>query len=307
MHERDAPAATPRIVVTGSSGQVGWELLRALSLVGDVIGLGREELDLGNPVALERRIAAICPNVIVNAAAYTSVDRAENEPDVARQINTEAVGVLGAAARRCGALLVHYSTDYVFDGTKQEAYLESDVTNPISIYGLTKRDGEIALRSSGCDHLILRTSWVYAARGRNFLLTMLRLACERPELRVVDDQHGAPTWARTIADATTHMVHRSLLERRDSRFESATVNLTAAGSTSWHGFAGEIVRLARLQHLLPPGQRPVVLRIPSSEYPTPARRPYNSVLDLGTLASRYGLHPPRWEAALRMCLEEVRS
>lgn len=307
MHEHDAPAATPRIVVTGSSGQVGWELLRALSLVGDVIGLGREELDLGNPVALERKIAAIRPDVIVNAAAYTSVDGAENEPDVARQINTEAVGVLGAAARRCGALLVHYSTDYVFDGTKQEAYFESDVMNPISIYGRTKRDGEIALRSSGCDHLILRTSWVYAARGRNFLLTMLRLACERSELRVVDDQHGAPTWARTIADATMHMVHRSLLERRDSRFESVTVNLTAAGSTSWHGFAVEIVRLARLQHLLPPGQEPAVLRIPSSEYPTPARRPCNSVLDLGKLASRYDLHPPRWDAALRMCLEEIRS
>lgn len=297
----------PRIAVTGAGGQVGWELLRSLSVLGDVRALTREECNLARPEALGGILRRIEPDVIVNAAAYTAVDLAEAEPDAARRVNDEAVGVLGTIARSCGALLLHYSTDYVFDGTKPGAYAESDATSPINVYGASKLGGEAALQASGCDHLVLRTSWVYARRGKNFLLTVLRLARERSELRIVDDQRGAPTWARTIADATAHIALQALRERLQGRFESSILNLTASGSTSWHGFATTIVEQAVALGLLDAAKTPRIVPITSAEYPTPAKRPSNSVLSLQALAERYGIVPPRWDSAVALCMDEMRG
>jgi len=277
-----------RILLTGPTGQVGWELAPRLAALGEVVALDRSALDLADAGVLRARVRDVRPDVIVNAAAYTAVDRAESEPELALAINGVAPGVLAEEAKRLGALLVHYSTDYVFDGTKEGAYVEDDATNPLSVYGRTKLDGERAIRASGCRHLILRTSWVYASRGHNFLLTMLRLGAERPELRVVDDQRGAPTWARDIAGATVTLLAKP---------PNGLFHLTAAGETTWHGFACEIMRLA--------GRKAVVHRIRSNEYPAAARRPANSLLDNHRLRAAAGIVMPAWDESLTRCLAGV--
>ena len=289
-----------RILLTGASGQVGWELARALAPLGEVIGLDRSRLDLAQPDALRETVRAIAPTAIVNAAAYTAVDRAESEPEVARTINAIAPGVLAEEAQRLDAILVHYSTDYVFDGAKPEPYVESDSTNPLGVYGRTKLEGERAIGASGCRHLTLRTSWVYGARGHNFLLTMLRLARERRQLRIVDDQIGAPTWSREIAQATAALLARPELAARGAE---GLYHLTASGSTSWYGFAQAIFgspEMARLR-VAPPA----IEAIPTSAYPTPAQRPLNSRLDCGRLFSRARVRLVAWDEALARCLAEV--
>jgi dTDP-4-dehydrorhamnose reductase len=279
-----------KILLTGRTGQVGWELAPRLAPLGEVTALDRLAVDLANPGAIRARVREHRPDVIVNAAAYTAVDRAESEPGRAGAINALGPAVLAEEAKTFGALLIHYSTDYVFDGTKPVPYTEDDEPNPLNVYGRTKLEGERAIRASGCRHLILRTSWVYASRGHNFLLTMLRLGAERPELRVVDDQRGAPTWARDIAAATV----RLLAQPPEGLF-----HLTAAGETTWHGFACEIMRLA--------GLAPVVHRIRSAEYPTPAQRPANSLLANGRLQAAAEVVMPPWEESLKSCLAERQS
>jgi dTDP-4-dehydrorhamnose reductase len=277
-----------KCLLTGPTGQVGWELAPRLAALGEVVALDRSALDLADADAIRARVRELRPAAIVNAAAYTAVDRAETEPDLAFAINAAAPGVLAEEAKRIDALLVHYSTDYVFDGTKEGAYVEDDAPNPLSVYGRSKLEGERAIQASGCRHLILRTSWVYASRGRNFLLTMLKLGAERPELRVVADQRGAPTWARDIAEATLKL----LVDPPAGLF-----HLTAAGETTWYDFACEIMRRA--------GLAPVVYRIGSDEYPTAARRPANSVLDNARLRAAARIVMPAWKDGVMRCFAEM--
>jgi dTDP-4-dehydrorhamnose reductase len=289
-----------RILLTGANGQVGWELHRALAPLGEVIALDRSRLDLSRPDALRKTVRAIAPDAIVNAAAYTAVDRAESEPELARAINAIAPGILAEEAHRLDAVLVHYSTDYVFDGTKPEPYTESDSPNPLSVYGRTKLEGERAIGASGCRHLTLRTSWVYGTRGSNFLLTMLRLARERRQLRIVDDQIGAPTWCREIAQATA-----ALLARPDLAAPGigGLYHLTARGATSWFGFAQAIFESPEMARIgVTP---PAIEAIPTSAYPTPARRPANSRLDCARLERRAGVRPAAWDAVLPRALAEL--
>jgi dTDP-4-dehydrorhamnose reductase len=292
-----------RLLVTGARGQVGWELARGLMPLGEVFALERSGCDLARPETLEQVVEALAPDVIVNAAAYTAVDRAESEEQLAMTVNAVAVGELARLARRCNALMVHFSTDYVFDGSKDGAYLESDPTCPINAYGRSKLAGERALLESGADGLVLRTSWVYAARGGNFLRTMLRLGREREQLAVVADQFGAPTWARNIADATAHVVARAQRERAECGFESAVLNLAASGSTSWHGFAQAIFARAASAGVELKVSR--VDPIPSAAYPVPARRPANSRLSGAAIEARYGLAMPDWGTALTRCIEDL--
>ncbi|TVT47846.1 MAG: dTDP-4-dehydrorhamnose reductase [Denitromonas halophila] len=293
-----------KLLVTGATGQVGWELARSLMPLGDVVALDRAACDLSDPQAAAAVVAGYAPDVIVNAAAYTAVDKAESEPELAYRINAEAVGALADTARELGALLVHYSTDYVFDGSKDAPYTETDATAPLNVYGASKLAGEQAIAASGCDHLILRTTWVYAARGQNFVATMLRLFAEREALRVVGDQHGAPTWARNIADATAGLICWAQTATASGDPVQRTFNLSAAGETTWHGFAEEIHRLA--VHRWP--DHPWTLReiesIPTSAYPTPAARPHNSRLDSARLAEDTRIVMPHWRDALQRCLEE---
>lgn len=293
-----------KILISGCDGQVGWELRRSMSVLGEVFALNRQQMDLSAPGNAAIVIARIAPDVIVNAAAYTAVDKAESEEALATQINAGAVGELAVAAREVNALLVHYSTDYVFDGSKEGAYSEVDATAPLSAYGRSKHAGEHAIASAGGDWLTFRTTWVFGARGKNFLRTMLRLAASREELSVVGDQYGAPTSARMIADATAQVVAQSMRERQSSEFESGLYNLTAAGSTTWHGFAEAIIDAVR-------ERRPsdVVTRriesISTSEYPTPARRPLNSLLDNSKLVSRFGIYRPDWRVAMQCVLDDL--
>ncbi|MEW6590720.1 MAG: dTDP-4-dehydrorhamnose reductase [Pseudomonadota bacterium] len=284
-----------RILLTGVNGQMGWELRRTLAPLGEVIAADRKVLDLADTAHIRSQVAALAPDLIVNPAAYTAVDQAESEPALAYAINAAAPGELAA----CGVPLVHFSTDYVFDGRKGDAYTEADAPNPLGVYGASKRAGEDAVAQAGTPHLILRTSWVYGLRGRNFLLTMQRLARERETLSVVDDQFGAPTWSRLVAEATALVVAR-WLGRGDLAADAGVYHLTCSGRTSWHGFAAAILadltgrgetRLARLG------------AIPTSGYPTPAARPANSTLDCSKLAATFGVRLPDWDAALALCLE----
>jgi len=283
-----------RILLTGVNGQVGWELQRTLAPLGEVIAADRSVLDLSDTASIRRGVAAIAPDLIVNPAAYTAVDKAESEPELAHAINALAPAELAA----CGVPLVHFSTDYVFDGRKAGAYTEDDTPNPLGVYGATKLAGDLAVQRAGTPYLILRTSWVYGLRGRNFLLTMQRLARERESLAVVDDQFGAPTWSRLIAEATALVVAR-WLERPDRNAVSGTYHLTCGGRTTWHGFTAAI-----LAHLAQTETKLAKLNaIPTTAYPTPAARPTNSQLDCDKLAATFGVRLPDWENALALCLD----
>lgn len=285
-----------RVLVCGHNGQVAQALETQLAGLGEIHLLGRDQLDLAQPEALREPLRQLAPGLIINAAAYTAVDQAETEPDTAFAINAQAPGVLAEEALRLGAPLIHYSTDYVFDGEKATPYNEQDVPNPLGVYGRSKLAGEQAIAAVGGAHLILRTSWVYSLHGRNFLLTMQRLLQEKPQLRVVDDQIGAPTWATTIALST-----RVLIERWQAGRAGAwgTYHLAAQGQTSWFGFAQAIGEQLKARGL-PCAE---LLPIPSSEYPTPARRPANSRLDCSRLAREWGVTLPHWQQALIDCLK----
>jgi len=294
-----------RLLVTGSNGQVGGELRRSLAAIGDVIAMDRTACDLARPGELPRIIQEAKANVIVNAAAYTAVDQAEEEEQLATLVNGVAVGVLATEARKGGALFIHYSTDYVFDGNKDSPYTEDDPPNPINAYGRSKLAGERAARQSGGDYLILRTSWVFAARGRNFLQTVLRLACERDELSIVADQIGAPTWARHIADATALIIQRACRERSEDKFASGILNLTAGGANSWCGFAEAILDQITMNRKGVHWNRPKIRTIASSQYPRPAARPKNSRLAGERLRNRFGIALPEWHEGLALCMQEV--
>jgi dTDP-4-dehydrorhamnose reductase len=290
-----------RILVTGASGQIGWELQRSLATLGKITALDRAGMDLSDPDSIVRAIRESKPEIIVNAAAYTAVDKAESEAALAMRVNGEAPGIMAREAKRIGALLVHYSTDYVFDGAKSSPYVESDRPNPVNSYGRSKLAGEEAIRGSGAPHLIFRTSWVYAARGSNFVRTMLRLARERPELRIVNDQTGAPTSAKSIAEMTAQV----LKDVARARENGGLYHFTAAGSVSWFGFAEAI--FAEAKSRFADFKAPRLVPIPSSEYSLPARRPANSRLDCSKIAATFGIAPPSWDAALRQCLEEMEN
>ena len=292
--------ATPlKILISGKTGQVAVELQKQLGDVAELIVLGRDELDLSQPEQIRAQVRAHRPDLIINAGAHTAVDQAESEPDLAFAINGTAPGVFAEEAKALGIPLIHYSTDYVFDGSKPGPYTEDDPTGPLGVYGKSKLAGEQAITAVGGQHLILRTSWVYSTHGKNFLLTMQRLLPEKTELRVVADQIGAPTWAGTIARST-----RALIERWQAGQAGAwgVYHLTAAGETSWFGFTQAIA-----EHLTAQGKTCATLEpIPASAYPTPAARPQNSRLDCSRLAREWQVSQPDWRAALDECVTEER-
>jgi dTDP-4-dehydrorhamnose reductase len=302
----------PKILLTGKDGQVGAELLRFLPQLGEVLAFDRQELDLSKPDDLRRMIRTVRPNLIVNAAAYTAVDQAEKEEAVARAINADAPALMAEEAKKIGAGLVHYSTDYVFDGSKNSPYEETDRTNPLNVYGKTKLIGEQAIQGIGAPHLIFRTAWVYATRGRNFLLTILRLATQgRDELRIVSDQIGAPTWSREIALATTQIL-KLIYDRDDGSAHLAEMSgvyqMTAAGETNWCEFAERILEEAsRMPSSAPwfaaatgglPFVVPRIIPITTEKYPTPARRPAYSLLSNSRLMQTFGVQLPEWRTQL---------
>jgi dTDP-4-dehydrorhamnose reductase len=289
------------ILVTGVNGQVGYELARTLQGLGTVVAVDRSTLDLSNLDQIRAVVRDIRPALIVNPAAYTAVDKAEQEFDLAMRINGEAPGVLAEEAKKLGAALIHYSTDYVFNGDKEGAYVEDDPTDPQNAYGRTKLAGEQAIAATGVNHLVLRTSWVYGTRGKNFLLTMLRLGAERPELKVVADQFGAPTWCNTIATLTAHLSAQAFAAEDSVKWwseRSGVYHLCAGAATSWHGFASAIFELADLPN------QPNTLPIPAADYPTPAKRPANSRMSNEKLARVFGLAAPHWRDALKLCLTD---
>jgi dTDP-4-dehydrorhamnose reductase len=288
-----------KILLIGKHGQVAWELQRTLAALGDVVVVGRADLNFSDVPAVRHFVAEVRPQVIVNAAAYTAVDKAETERELCHQINATLPGVLAEEAKKLGALLVHYSTDYVFDGTKQSPYVETDSTNPLGTYGASKLAGEQAVQSAGADHLIFRLCWVYGARGQNFMLTMQRLAREREKLRVVRDQIGCPTWSRMIAEATALAIKQVLAGSERSTY-IGTYHLAANGLTSWHGFASRIIEL------MPEAERKCreVEAINTAEYPTPAQRPAYSVLNCDKLEQTFRLRLPDWGRSLRQVLDQ---
>jgi dTDP-4-dehydrorhamnose reductase len=289
----------PNILVIGKTGQVGWELSRTLAPLAQVQSIDYPEIDFCNGDSIRDHIRQNRPGVIINAAAYTAVDRAETEEEKARLINGVAPGIMAEEARKIGALIVHYSTDYVFDGTKPSAYLETDAPNPLGAYGRTKNLGDQAVISAGADYLIFRLCWVYGGRGQNFMLTMMRLARERDQLRVVSDQVGCPTWSRMIAEVTALALSRALQSCERHQL-NGVYHLAASGQTSWHGFATSIVEL------MPQEDRKCsrVEAISTAEYPTPSKRPAFSVLNCSKLHQTFGLKLPDWQHSLRQVLEK---
>ncbi|MDC8758772.1 dTDP-4-dehydrorhamnose reductase [Janthinobacterium fluminis] len=285
-----------KILLTGASGQVGYELARSLQGLGQVVAPGRGQMDLADLDQVRDVVRAVQPQLIVNPAAYTAVDQAEREPALAQRINAEAPGLMAQEAARLGAAMVHYSTDYVFDGAKAGAYAEDDATGPLNVYGRSKLAGERAVAAAGIPHLILRTSWVYGMRGKNFLLTMLRLARERAELRIVDDQCGAPTWSRTVADSTALILAQARAGQADWwRENSGLYHLSSQGQTTWFGFTEAILAAARIDCRLIP--------IPGREYPLAAQRPANSLLCSDRLMARF-CHLPHWQESLALCMQQ---
>ncbi len=295
-----------KILLLGKNGQVGWELQRSLAPLGALIALDRHGAgtlcgDIGDLDGLAATVRAVQPQVIVNAAAYTAVDKAEGEPEGAQRLNALAPGVMAREAAACGALLVHYSTDYVFDGSGDRPWREDDATGPLSVYGRTKLEGEQAIVASGCAHLILRTSWVYAARGGNFAKTMLRLAQERERLTVIDDQWGAPTGAELIADVSA----QALAQLRAQPAKAGTYHLAAAGHTTWFAYAKHVIAQARQAQSAIKIKATEVAPIATADYPTPARRPHNSRLDTRRLESTFGLTLPPWQQGVDRMLSEI--
>ncbi|MBK0115720.1 MULTISPECIES: dTDP-4-dehydrorhamnose reductase [Delftia] len=298
-----------KLLLLGRNGQVGWELQRSLAPLGELIALDRQGDaggqglcgDLSHLDELARTVRALRPDVIVNAAAHTAVDKAESEPDQARLLNALAPQVLAREAVQTGALLVHYSTDYVFDGSGSAARTETEATAPLSVYGSSKLEGEQLIQASGCRHLIFRTSWVYAARGGNFAKTMLRLAQEREALSVIDDQWGAPTGADLIADVTAHAIRQ--LQRQPG--DQGLYHLVAGGETTWHAYASHVI--ARARELAPdrPWKVQRIAAVPTSAFPTPAQRPHNSRLNTDRLQQTFGLRLPHWQAGVDRMLQEI--
>lgn len=289
----------PKILLTGANGQVGWELQRTLSNLGEVVALDSQGLNLADNGDLGNKLRAMAPQVIVNAAAYTAVDKAESEADRAHVVNAIAPGIMAEEAARSGALLVHYSTDYVFDGSGSAPWREEDTCSPLNVYGRTKLEGERLIQRSGCRHLIFRTSWVYGARGSNFLLTMRRLMRERSELKIVDDQIGAPTWCRDLAEATAQILSQLLVSPDQGANPWGIYHMCNAGETSWHGFAQAIQSLDQNESK----NTAKLVAIPSSGYPTPAQRPQNSRLDAARLERVFGLQLQPWQRALALCMK----
>lgn len=291
-----------KILLLGKGGQVGWELQRSLAVAGDVVALDFDDgADFTQPDQLLSRVQALAPQVIVNAAAHTAVDKAESEPELARRINAATPALLAIEAKRLGALFVHYSTDYVFDGSGSQPRDEEAPVAPLSVYGSTKAEGEDAVRASGCQHLILRTSWVYAARGGNFAKTMLRLAAERDQLKVIADQIGAPTGADLLADLTTHMLRAA----RVNPALTGTYHAVAGGEVSWHDYARFVIEFARARGVAIKVAPEQILGIPTSDYPTPARRPLNSRLSTAKLQQRFGLRLPHWQQGVERMFNEI--
>jgi dTDP-4-dehydrorhamnose reductase len=288
----------PRILLIGKIGQVGWELRRTLAPMADLVCVDFPEIDLTSGDSIRKWVRDTQPRLVINAAAYTAVDKAESEPERAMQINGTAPGIIAEEAKRLNALVVHYSTDYVFDGSKTTPYVETDAPNPLGAYGRTKLAGDQAVQATGCAHLIFRLCWVYGARGQNFMLTMMRLARERDKLRVVKDQIGCPTWSRMIAETTTQAL-RQVLPAGDPAAFTGTYHLAASGLTSWHGFASSIIGLMPAE-----GKKCTLVEpITSAEYPTPTRRPAYSVLSCDKLTRTFGLRLPDWEHSLKQVLE----
>jgi len=294
-----------KILLFGKNGQVGWELQRALAPLGEVVALDHDSTDLtadfSAPEALAATVRAVAPQWIVNAAAHTAVDKAESESELARAINATAPGVLAREAAASGAWLMHYSTDYVFDGSGSTPWVEDAPTGPLGVYGATKLEGETLIRASGCQHLIFRTSWVYAARGGNFARTMLKLAQERDALKVIDDQIGAPTGADLLADLSAHAM-RSVSQQTQL---GGTYHAVASGHTSWHGYAMHVIDNARVRGVPIRVAREAIAAVPTSAFPTPARRPGNSRLDTRKLSTSFGLRLPEWQAGIDRMLAEV--
>ncbi|MGA2801059.1 MAG: dTDP-4-dehydrorhamnose reductase [Verrucomicrobiota bacterium] len=288
-----------KILLLGKNGQVGWELRRTLAPLAEVVAVDYPEINFTDTSALRRLVAGTRPAVVVNAAAYTAVDKAETETELCRQINAVAPGVLAEEAKKAGALMVHYSTDYIFDGTKTSPYVETDAPNPLGAYGRSKLEGDQAVKASGADHLIFRLCWIYGARGQNFMLTMQRLAREREKLRVVRDQFGCPTWSRMIAE-TTALALKQVLAGADVSAVNGEYHLAASGQTNWHEFASRIIEL------MPDAERKCreVEAITTPEYPTPAKRPAYSVLACGKLQKTFRLRLPDWETSLRQVLDK---
>lgn len=300
-----------KILLLGKNGQVGWELQRALSVLGEVVALDRRGSvglcgDLADLQGLAQTVRQVRPQVIVNAAAHTAVDKAESEPELAHILNALAPGVLAREAQQLGAWLVHYSTDYVFDGGGERPWSEADVPVPLSVYGRTKLEGEQQILASGCRHLIFRTSWVYGARGENFAKTMLRLAREREQLSVIDDQVGSPTGADLLADVTAHALRHMLPAiGHNHLMQSGIYHLTASGETSWCGYARFVLGVAAAAGVVLKAGPDQVVPIPSSAYPVPARRPHNSRLDTGKLCNTFGLSLPDWRLGVAHMLTAI--
>jgi len=290
-----------KILLLGKNGQVGWELQRSLAPLGEVIALGSAEANFNDLDGLAETVRAVAPDVIVNAAAHTAVDKAESEPELARTINALAPAVLAEQAKLLNALFIHYSTDYVFDGSGDTPWLENDATGPLSVYGATKREGEQLIQQSGCKHLIFRTSWVYGARGGNFAKTMLRLAQERDRMKVIDDQIGAPTGAELLSDVTAHALRAARLNPE----LSGLYHLVAAGETSWHGYARFVLDFAQRAGVALKVSPEAIEAVPTSVFPTPAKRPHNSRLNTEKLQNTFDLHLPSWQAGVERMLAEI--
>jgi len=297
------PTSAPRILLIGADGQVGWELRRTLAPLGNVIaasidGAYGPRVDLSDPRSLSSLVQESAPDAVVNAAAYTAVDKAESEGELAQRINAEAPGMLGGLLRDRGVPVIHYSTDFVFSGQTEHPYREDDEPGPLSVYGETKLGGEHSLMATGANAIVLRTSWVYGVRGANFLLTMLRLFGERDELHIVEDQVGAPTWSRMLAEVTAQILCRVMRGDLDVEQVKGIYHATNGGETSWHKFALAILEAS--------GHRCNLLPIPTSKYPAPARRPAYSVLDNTKLRETFGLVLPDWKVSLHLCMEDLR-
>lgn len=294
-----------KILLIGKNGQVGWELQRSLAPLGEVIALDRIQCDLSLPETIPEIIQNVKPDIIVNAAAYTAVDKAEKEIELAEKINAESPRIIAEEARKINALMVHYSTDYVFNGEKSSAYNEGDAVDPINIYGATKLKGEQAIQKSGVNYLIFRTSWVYASRGQNFVHSILRLAKQKKELNIVGDQIGSPTWARLIAEVTLVALIKSRCDLGSGYFRSNVYNLTSSGSTSWYGFAMKVIEIARKNIQRDDFIVQDICSISASDYPTLAIRPINSCLNVHKLQEELDIQMPSWETSIELCLRDM--